>query len=494
MIDKRISDLESSIAKGELVSLEKNEKINLNIKRILTPEEEKIKKAYLRKIDRLIIPTVTLLYFGASIDRANIGSALVVGLQKDLKMTNTQVSLAVVGISVAIFVFDLPATYMVKVIKPHYWFAFISVSWSIVTLLHTFVKNGWAFVALRLVLGALEAGLLPGVVTYLPFWYTIDEIAPRMFLFYAALPITGMIGGPLAYGLSEIPIQSIFKYGRIFLFEGILTLLVGIFSFFTILDTPETSKILTEEERVLILRRLRESHGLATKAKVSFKQFFHDANDFRLIPLAILTFSSSYPISVIGIFGPSILNANGYSEGASLVLSALPPFAALIVLLLGVKIIKHAPYFAFISVNCTLNMLGFIFLAFVGGRITKVISLTIAGFGGVANASLIVTWGSVNLGGTAKRLVVMAIVMGMGVIGAIIAPVLYTKSYAPKFFAGNMVFIFSQAAAIISALGLGLYYRRQNKYRDAHPVDVTHLTEDEQVLLHDKHPDFRYKL
>ncbi|OMH83496.1 hypothetical protein AX774_g3008 [Zancudomyces culisetae] len=56
-------------------------------------------------------------------------------------------------------------------------------------------------------MGALEAGLSPGVVTYLPFWYTLDEIPTRMFMFYTALALTGVFGPVIAYGFSELPHQ-----------------------------------------------------------------------------------------------------------------------------------------------------------------------------------------------------------------------------------------------------------------------------------------------
>jgi hypothetical protein len=51
-----------------------------------------------------------------------------------------------------------------------------------------------------------------------------------------------------------------FQY-RIFIIEGILTVLVGIAARFWVCDWPETAKFLTEEERLLLTTRLQTDSG-----------------------------------------------------------------------------------------------------------------------------------------------------------------------------------------------------------------------------------------
>lgn len=43
----------------------------------------------------------------------------------------------------------------------------------------------------------------------------------------------------------------------IFILEGLATVLAGVLSFWVIQDFPDTAKFLTEEERVVIIRRLQ---------------------------------------------------------------------------------------------------------------------------------------------------------------------------------------------------------------------------------------------
>ena len=50
---------------------------------------------------------------------------------------------------------------------------------------------------------------------------------------------------------------------RIFIIEGILTVVVGVAARFWVCDWPETAKFLTEEERLLLTTRLQTDSGEA---------------------------------------------------------------------------------------------------------------------------------------------------------------------------------------------------------------------------------------
>ena len=63
----------------------------------------------------------------------------------------------------------------------------------------------------------------------------------------------------LAYGLSNMAGVGQYNGWRwIFIVEGLITVVVAVLSKFFIVDWPETSKFLNHDERILLLRRLRE--------------------------------------------------------------------------------------------------------------------------------------------------------------------------------------------------------------------------------------------
>lgn len=56
-------------------------------------------------------------------------------------------------------------------------------------------------VACRLLLGAFEGGLFPGLVTYLTFFYTKRELALRIAALFTCSALAGACGGLLAFGI-----------------------------------------------------------------------------------------------------------------------------------------------------------------------------------------------------------------------------------------------------------------------------------------------------
>ena len=56
-----------------------------------------------------------------------------------------------------------------------------------------FVHSETAFYVLRFLLGVAEAGLVPGVVLYLTFWFPSDRRARMVAVFMAAIPVAGII-------------------------------------------------------------------------------------------------------------------------------------------------------------------------------------------------------------------------------------------------------------------------------------------------------------
>jgi MFS family permease len=62
---------------------------------------------------------------------------------------------------------ELPSNLVIKKFTPSRWIAFITTSWGIVATLTGIVQDFKGLVACRVILGALEGGLFPGLAIYL---------------------------------------------------------------------------------------------------------------------------------------------------------------------------------------------------------------------------------------------------------------------------------------------------------------------------------------
>lgn len=70
---------------------------NLVHDRVASPDDTdkidpQLERSVLWRLDILLVPLMFSFYFLSFLDRANIGNARVAGLQKDLKITDTQYS------------------------------------------------------------------------------------------------------------------------------------------------------------------------------------------------------------------------------------------------------------------------------------------------------------------------------------------------------------------------------------------------------------------
>uniref|UniRef100_A0A8H7KFV5 Major facilitator superfamily (MFS) profile domain-containing protein n=1 Tax=Bionectria ochroleuca TaxID=29856 RepID=A0A8H7KFV5_BIOOC len=192
---------------------------------------DNLSKIVVRKYDLRIIPLVFLAYTIFWLDRSNIALARVNGLEQDLGLLNSQFNAGTF----------LPA---------------LMVAWGTATLCSGFVTNFAGLCASRAAVGAAEAGFLGGVLLWLGFFYTNDEIVSRIGILLSSMPLSGSLGGLLAGGLSRIQAGSYSRWPWIFFIEGALTVVVGIIAYFVMPDTPATASFLTGEEKIAAKARM----------------------------------------------------------------------------------------------------------------------------------------------------------------------------------------------------------------------------------------------
>lgn len=137
------------------------------------------------KQDLRIIPLSATIYLLCFLDRANIGNAKVLNssrhhdMQQTTNMSNYQFTLALMVFLVAYAVFEVPSNILLKKLRPSRWLAFLMLSWGVMTMCLGATHSFGSVTAVRFLLGMFEAGLFPGLVYYLTFWYKHDERSVR---------------------------------------------------------------------------------------------------------------------------------------------------------------------------------------------------------------------------------------------------------------------------------------------------------------------------
>ncbi len=115
-------------------------------------------------------------------------------------------------------------------------------------------------------LGAAEAGFFPGRVYYLSHWYPEGQRARAIAAFMTAVPVSGVIGGPLSGALLKLNgMLGLAGWQWLFLVEGLPAILLGTTVLFYLPEAPKKAAWLERAEKEWLIGRLAtERSALST--------------------------------------------------------------------------------------------------------------------------------------------------------------------------------------------------------------------------------------
>jgi MFS family permease len=408
-------------------------------------------KTLLRKIDRHLIPFLSLLYLLSFLDRTNIGNAKLFGLEKSLDLKGTQYNTALCVFFITYVLFEVPSNMVLKRWRASMWFPLIMLGWGIVMTLTGLVTNFNGLVVARVFLGITESGLFPGVNYYITLWYCRRECAFRAAIFFSAATVAGAFGGLLARGINEMSgVGGKPGWAWIFILEGILTIIVAIIAFWVLADSPSTASFLTEEEAKEVQFRLaHDNDDLADHYDI---KFMWDAfKDWKIWMQSVAYLGILTPLYSFSLFLPSIIAAMGFSAATSQLLT-VPPYVlgCLCTVLGGYYSDKMGKRGVFLFGFCSLASIGYILLIATHIPAAQYIGTFLAACGVYPMIPIMVMWNGNNVGGSVKRGVGIAMQIGFGNCGGVIASFIYRNQDKPRYFVGH--------GTILAFLGLALIF------------------------------------
>ncbi|QRV80256.1 major facilitator superfamily transporter [Ceratobasidium sp. AG-Ba] len=423
----------------------------------------------LRKMDWNIVPFLALLYLLSFLDRTNIGNARLAGLEADLGMNKLSLQY---NTALAIFfpfyvAAEIPSNMMLKKTRPSLWFAIIMVAWGLCMTFMGFVTSYPGLLVARAFLGIAEGGLFPGVTFYITMWYRRHECGLRMAIFFSAATAAGAFGGLLARGISEMRgLGGKAGWAWIFILEGLLTLIVAGIAFFVINDYPETAKFLNEEERVEVVRRLREDRS-ALADEFGMRYFWDALKDWKIWVHMFITIGIYTPLYSFSLFLPTIIKNMGYTNEKSQLMTVPPYVAACLCTIAAGKIAdshkKRGPYMIFF---CLLAIVGFTMLISSQKPGVQYAGTFLAAMGVYPNVPMGVAWNGNNIGGSTKRGVGLAMHVGFGNLGGVIGAFIYRSRDAPHFYPGHGTLIATLTMSACLSLFMTTWLSRENARRD----------------------------
>ncbi len=210
----------------------------------------------IRKLTWRIVPVAALMYLLAYLDRVNLGFAALT-MNADLKLTSTAYGAAAGVLTLTYVLCEVPSNIMLEKFGARRWLARIMISWGIVCAAMSLAQGPLSLGALRLALGAAEAGLTPGILFYLSLWFPVRYRTRIMSGFFIAVPTSYIIGAPLSTALLGLDWFGLRGWQWMFILEGAVTVAVGFYVLRYLLDKPSDAKWLAPDEREWLLGTLK---------------------------------------------------------------------------------------------------------------------------------------------------------------------------------------------------------------------------------------------
>jgi len=212
------------------------------------------------RIARRLLPFLFILYVIAFLDRMNIGTAAL-QMPHELGFSEQVIGLGAGIFFLGYFLLEIPGALIVEHWSTRRWIARIMISWGVLTIFMAFIHTSGQFYLVRFLVGAAEAGFLPGVIVYLTHRFRYNDRAKAVAFFYAANPLSYVIGSPLAgllLGLSWLGLRG---WRWLFIIEGTPAIVFGFIAIWHLTDWPEQGRLATRRREVLDCERAKAREG-----------------------------------------------------------------------------------------------------------------------------------------------------------------------------------------------------------------------------------------
>ncbi|KAI0071576.1 MFS general substrate transporter [Panus rudis PR-1116 ss-1] len=457
-----------------------------------TPEEKKL----VRKLDMRIMPILCILYLFAYLDRTNLGNARLQGFPEDT-LGGDPTGVLYDWVNSAFFfsyiLCQIPATIASKLVPLPLWMGLSAVLWGLSSTLMATGFNFPGMIVARIFLGAFESCFSPGIPLYLSLFYTKHELGTRMAAYFSFASLAGAFGGLIAFGVQHIQ-SSISNWRLLFIIEGVPTVVLGFWVIFLLPDRPETTRFLSEQERVIQKDRMCRGVRADVGRVLTKKHIGWAFRDWRLYVAGVIYFGANCAISSIAAFLPTIITTFGVSN-ASAQLLTVPPYAVNAVLMTATCYLSDRLQSRglFMTISGVVAGVGYIIMLVVpDNNHARYFAIFCVTCGAYTTIGIIIAWFAHNLGSETKKAAGMPLYMAIGQCGAVLGSHLFPLTEGPQYIRGFGV---SCALVFLSAVGsaiLSISYRIENTRRDRLFGVADRNINIDTTQLADKAPMFRY--
>ena len=277
-----------------------------------------------RKVTWRLVPFLFACYVAAYLDRVNVGFAKLQMLS-DLQFSETVYGLGAGIFFIGYFVFEVPSNMILHKVGARIWIARVMLSWAVISAAMMFVTSPTWFYVLRFLLGLAEAGLFPGVILYLTYWYPSERRGGIIAMFMTGIPIAGLVGGPLSGWIMNAfaGMGGLAGWQWLFLIEALPSLVLGFCVFACLDDGIQKAKWLSADEKALLARNVAADGANVTAHR--FRDGFTSGWVWLLCGIYFFFIMGLYGV---GFWLPTLIKGAGVADPLKIGLLTMLPYGA----------------------------------------------------------------------------------------------------------------------------------------------------------------------
>ncbi|KAK1531197.1 major facilitator superfamily transporter [Colletotrichum paranaense] len=419
------------------------------------PEWRAAEKSLVRKLDVTLMPVIWTLYMFNYLDRNNLAQAKLDKFEADLGLVGEQFNTAVAIFNVGTvadplsswriryMVAQLPSNMLITRVRPSIYLPCCVLLWSCVSASTAAAKNFSSLVAIRVILGIVEAPFFPGIFYVLSCWYTQKEIAFRTAILYSGMLIATAFSGLIAAAVFAHldGARGLAGWQWLFIIEGAGSFASAFAALAFLPDyvgsrTGMCSWLMSERELQVAAQRMAADRvsvpeetssvwrglGLAVK----------DARTWAFVCMMAFYLSSHG----LNSFFPTIVQGFRLGSNTTTLMLTAPPYllAAAVALCVAVSSDRRADRGLHIIGPVCVAMLGFVISAATTNRPARYFASFLYLPGAFASTGLIFSWAaSVASETPEKRATATSIVCLLAQVGNIWSPYFFRPADNPRY-------------------------------------------------------------
>ena len=393
----------------------------------VSPPHLAVQDAAYRKVTLHLIPFIFICYLFNYLDRVNVGFAKLQMLDA-LKWSETVYGFGAGIFFVGYVLSGVPSNLLLHRLGARRVIGTLMVAWGFASSALMFVKTPEAFYTLRFFTGTFEAGFFPGIVLYFTNWFPSSRRGRIMGLFMSAIPISGVLGGPLSGWMMEAFAGQggLAGWQWMFLLQGIPTVLLGVLVYLLLNDGIRQAKWLSQEEKEVLLADLAEDERRRRETAHTSETFASVLRNGNVWMLGLVYFCIQMGVYAINFWLPTIIKSLGFQSPVTVGwISAIPYLcASVFMILIGRSADARKERRWHLSGPLLMGLCGLMLATLAGGNpVVAIVGLSLATMGTLSGLPMFWPLPTAFLGSAAAA-GGLALINSLGQIAGFISPFL----------------------------------------------------------------------